>query len=1296
MSDPQKHIRLQLVCADLPVERQQVLKEQIGDQFTRLNQTEPHTLREMVFILNQDTRPLPNVLNGNPKSDVVFSGFNAARVVEGFGKVKDEAMVGEETETATLQIDPTLRLGAYIELKRLIDKGHFKMRTMIFVGDLNRRIREFLQLGFEIRVNLFADKEREAVQDSLLITSTDQLPKLNGFPEKEQIDLSDISQIQIGEILFPGVINMEEEGGHFYIKDFTIDDTVKKILALDADKQVLVQEVILEEKLVFVRTKHVYLVMETSLAKIVHQRLSFDQMEEVFEYADADQAIAAIEAKKSSGVVDFLETKGYDVVNKILDAPEREQMLVASIGHKLLPEYLQKEMKASGDNLKLLKDEELSGLIDVAESKFLDRLTAKLQEESMAAFLARIPPEIREPLILEFLTDQSIAFEAWRVIGPKAQKEVLQAQGTQIQASIMLTNTGLFKEKFPDATFNQDAAYDSAKQFEGLDEAGLKLRMEIFTEGLKDKFLSYAEWCTIFSDEERDQVVGKYITLFADSFFNQLDPSYRKIIWNQIGKKGEKQINKNLKDKHKRLILSHAKAEVLEVVKSDIDHLLNLVKTGAGVNFAQTLFLLLKQFNKVESKTGLFKKITGNPKMKDHRVQGISELLSSEQGAGIFEKLTGQIEGLQLGADSLICRKAQVEQLQGHEGFKDAALTVVEDIVDSSLLDMFSKGKINPKNFDAHQKKVEAKLEELKEKLKSKGADDPVGGYLLETMMIMMNMASESLKGNLDQKMMDQLDEREKVKEEVMNSAARRIVELEAEIAEFEKQLPKFEQQIQEDQKALEGFATKTTEKLSNLQTSMAKFQDASNKLAQYSKLKIKVAKTQQQLSRRFFELIRPLILQKLRFLPAPFARVIAGVKQTFLSEQMSKHRLIFKFTDDELKKIAKRSIVFATEDVMLKRFIATCMQIDKLDNTLFQITGLDDIPDSMDLLFIGNDLMEYDFTEIIKEQFTVPFADAPFYNALVTNESQKNQIRGNLKRYGDYKLKLKGFLESEGSKLKLMANSQRKKQESINQLKSKRESTQKTFLDDQEKVSFLIAEKETLDEKFAAIDDKFKSAKESIASAISSGDSTTGTITGKAKEMAAGLSSTLEDINRELAGLVFVKNVKDSVERLSQESQSKLIENIDQLGVVPGGKAATKHIVVTGDGMLGSMELQKAFEPAVKTYFGTGPKYEELGLGRVEAEIEEQGKRPHLLIIIGSDEQNNFATFKDLAKKLKGMSPESCILFFTGYTLNEDTAPEITANINAIRKYATPINTNLTDYEISAKLVELFAKVAP
>jgi len=1295
MSNPQKHIRLQLVSADLPVERQQVLKEQVGDQFARLNLSEPKTLREMVYILNQDNRPLPNVLNANPKADVVFSGFNATRVVEGFGQVKNEAMVGDEPSTS-LKIDPTLRLGAYIELKRLLDKGHFKMRILIFVGDLNRRIREFLQLGFEVRATLFADTERQALQPPILITSDQQLPKLNGFPEREQLDLSDISELQIGDITFPGVINMEEEGGHYYVKDFTIDDTVKKILSLDEDKQVLIQEAVFEEKLVFVRTKHVYLVMEPSLAKIVHQRLSFDKMEVVVDYPDADRAIAAVEAQKTSGVADFLETKGYDVVNKILDAPERELMLVASIGAKLLPDYLQKEMKGSADNLKLLKDEELTGLVEVADVKILDRLTAKLQEESIAAFLARIPADIREPLILEFLKDKEVAFEAWRVIGPKAQKEVLQAQGTQIQASLMLTNTKLFKEKFPDANFNQDASYDSATQFEGLDEAGMKLRMEIFSEGLKDKFLSYAEWSTIFEDEERDLVVATYITLFGDSFFNQLDASYRKIIWNQIGKKGEKQINKNLKPPHKRLILSHAKAEVIEVIKSDIEHILDLVRSGEGILFAQTLFLLLKQFNKVESKTGLFKKITANPKMKEHRVLGITELLSSEQGQEIFNKFTAQIDGLQTGADSLICRKDQVEKLQAHEGFKNAALTVVEDIVDASLLDMFAKGKINPKNFDAHQKKVEAKLAELKEKLKAKGADDPVGGYLLETMMIMMNMASEAVAGNLDQKMLEQLDEREKVKEEVMNSAERRILELEAEIVAFQEKLPQFEQQLKQDKIALGQFAEKTTEKLVRLQQSMNKFQDASNKLAQYSKLKIKVAKTQQQLSMRFFELIRPLVLQKLRFLPAPFARVIAGVKQTFLTEQMSKHRLIFKFTDDELKGIAKRSVVFATEDVMLRRFILTCMQIDKLDNTLFQITGLDDLPDTVDLLFIGNDLLEYDFTEIIKEQFTVPFADDIFYKALATNEGQKNLIRSNLKRYGDYKLKLKEFLETEGSKLKLMANSQAKKQASMNRLKEQRDQTQKTFIDDQQKVGFLISEKETLDEKFAAIDEKFKSAKGAVTEAISSGGSSTETITNKAKEMASGLSSTLEDINRELAGLVFVKNVKDSVERLSKESQDKLITNIDQMGVVPGGKAATKHIVVCGDGMLDSMELQKAFEPAVKAYFGAGVKFEELGLGRMEAEIAEQGKRPHLLIIIGNDEKNNFATFKDLAKRLKGMSPDSCILFFTGYTLNEDTSVEIADNINALRNHATPINTNLTDYAISTKLVELFAKVAP
>ncbi|OGG99980.1 MAG: hypothetical protein A2600_11315 [Candidatus Lambdaproteobacteria bacterium RIFOXYD1_FULL_56_27] len=1288
-------MRAQIVCADLAVERQTVLKEQIGDQFARLNTEDASRTREMVFILNQEGRPLANVLMANPKADVVLTGFNATRKVEGFGTTREEAMVGDDNPQG-LNIDPTLRLGAYIELTKLIEKGHFKMRRMIFVGDLNLRIREFLKLGFEVSVELFADQERHSSFEPVKIKSTAQLPKIKGFPEKGQIDPSDISTLTIGEITFDGVINMEEDGGHFYIKDFTIDDSVKKMLALDAAKTTLVQEAVKEEKLVFVRTKRIFLVMEPSLAKIVHQRLSFDKMELVFEYPDAATALKALDEQKSGGVANFLETQGYDVINKILDAPERELMLVAAIGRQLMPEYLEKEFKASGDNLKLLKEEEFTQLVDSMEPKVLDRLTAKLQEESMAVFLSRIPPEIREPLIVEFLKDKAMAIEAWRVIGPKGQKEVLVGQSVDILASIVLTNSALFKAKFPDTSFNQDASYDSAKQFASLDAAGVKLRMEIFTEGLKDKMLSYAEWATIFDDAERDGCLASYISLRAEAFFNNLDPAYRKIIWNQIGKKGEKQINAKLTAEQKKAILKGAKEEVFKGLKSDLAHLLNLVKTGDGLFFGQTLFLLLKQFNKVESKTGLFKKITTNPKLKAHRIEGISNMLATPAGQPIFAKLTAQVEGLNLGVDGLICMKDGQELLTAHEAFKDATITVVEDLVDASLLEMFSRGKIDPKNYDAHQKKVEAKLNELKAKLRDKGADDPVGGYLLETMLIMLNMASEALRGKLDQKMVDQLDERGKVKEEVMNNVQNRIDQLQNRVAEVTQRLPQVETQLKADAEVLAQFSQKTAEKLNGLQTSLTKYQDAAQKLSQYTGLKVKVAKTQQQLSQRLYEIIRPLILQKLRFLPSPLARVIEGVKQSFLSETIPKRRLIFKFTDDELKGIAKRKIVFATEDEMLKRFLATCLQIDKLDNTLFQITGINDLPESPDILFIGNDLLEYDFSDIIKEQFTVPFADDLFYKALVHNESQKTTIRTNLVRYGEYRDKLKKYLETEGSKLKLMAESQKAKKSGFDRLKAERAQMQNTFLTDQQRLSFLAAEKETLDQKFALVDEKFKVAKEAVTQAISSGGSTAQTASAQAKELAGGLSGTLEEINKELAGLVFVKTVKDTVERISTTAQEKIIAEVDKLSQVKGGKNAVRHIVASGDGMLDTLELMKAFDPAVKSYFGTAVKYEDLGLGRMEAEIAEQGKRPHLLMIIGDDSKSNLSNYREMAKRLRKLTPESCILFFTGYNVGEGAPAEMVKNLNILRKYGTPINTNLMDYSNPAKLVELLAQVAP
>ncbi|OGG96741.1 MAG: hypothetical protein A2527_04085 [Candidatus Lambdaproteobacteria bacterium RIFOXYD2_FULL_50_16] len=1293
MAGLKDHIRVQICCADLAVERQALLKEQIGDQLTRLNQEDPSVLREMVFISNNDLRPIDAVLTANPKADVVFSGFNVTRVTEK-GNKASEAMV-DETNSTGLNIDPTLRLGAYIQLQKMIARGQFKMRRMIFVGPLNERVREFLKLGFEVKASFFTDADRTTAGEPVLIKSPAQLPKIGDFAQKGQIELSDIHQLTIGDITFDGVVNMEEEGGHFYVKDFTIDDSVKKLLDLDGEKAVLVAEAVKEEKMAFVRTKKVVLCMPPELASIVKKRLEFDKMEQLFQYRDPKEALTAIEESKSGGVADFLEEAGYEVVNKVLEAKDREAMLVAVIGPRKMPTYLEREMKSGGEDLKLFSDDQVKELFAAADDPVLNRLIAKVQETDVDAFLARIPSEVREPLIIQFLKDPKMAAEAWRVIGPKAQKEVLVGQCTAILAAAMLTNTALFKAKLPKVVFNQDQSYDSAKQFKSLDAAGIKLRMEIFAEGLAGKSLTYAEWATSFEEEERESILSQYIAIKTDDFFNNLEGSYKKIIWNVIGKKGQKDISVKLTGPHKRAILTASKEQSLGIIKTDIAYLAGILAKDQGLAFGETLFLSLKQFNKVESKTGLFKKLTTDEKHKPFRVEGVTKLLASERGKPIFEKLTEQIDALNVGYDSLITMREFAPALTAHEALAGATVTIVEDLVDTSLLEMFAKGEVDFGSYEEHQKQVEKKIAALKEQLRSKGADDPVGGYLLETMVIMMNMASEALQNKLDQKMLDALDERGKVKQEVLDNVAKRLSQLEERVTNYKLKLPEMGKRLEADSEKVKSYAALVGEKLNKLQLSLQKYQDAETKLNQYQRLKVKVARVQQQLSERFFEIIRPLILQKLRILPAPMARVIDSFKQSFLSNSIPKHRLIFKFTDDELKGIAKRNVVFATEDKILKAFIVTCLHIDKLDNTLFMISGLDDLPEKPDLLFVGNDLLEYDFSEIIKEQFTVPFADDAFYKTLSTNESQKAAIRANLEKYREYRDKYKNYLETEGSKLKVMAVSQKTRTDAIEKLRANRKKYQESLKVDQERLAFLKAEQESLGAKFEAIDDKFKAAKSAITQAISSGQSTATTITQQTQAMSQGLSKHLEDINKDLAGMMFVKNVKDTVERISSTAQEQIISKVDQLSVIPGGKAAVKHIVVSGDGMLETMEMQKAFATAIKSYFGQQIKFEELGLGRMEAEIVEEGKRPHLVIILMNDEPSGLANLAGLAKRLRAVSPESCVLMFSAYQMEEASA-ELIHNLNTLRKYATPINTNLTDYTVSAKVTKLLGQVAP
>ncbi len=205
-----EEIRYQLVNADLGAEGQNFLKSKVCEYFDELKAKNPLIDYKAQYILNPDQRPLGSVLLANPRFDLIFSGFNVTRKdVEKTNQASAQALVTEEMGPE-LQIDPTLRFPAYQELLRLQQRGSFNFKYLYFVGDLNQRIREFLQYGFVLSARFFQDAQRSRRGEVVPLKDISQLPKLGATPEEGKLDLSRISELTLGEIRFHGVVNLLE------------------------------------------------------------------------------------------------------------------------------------------------------------------------------------------------------------------------------------------------------------------------------------------------------------------------------------------------------------------------------------------------------------------------------------------------------------------------------------------------------------------------------------------------------------------------------------------------------------------------------------------------------------------------------------------------------------------------------------------------------------------------------------------------------------------------------------------------------------------------------------------------------------------------------------------------------------------------------------------------------------------------------------------------------------------------------------------------------------------------------
>ncbi|MCP4296192.1 MAG: hypothetical protein GY786_11335 [Proteobacteria bacterium] len=1294
MAEYKEHIQIHVANADLAVERQYILRDTIKKAFEELNSSEPSKERSLLYVVNQDNTFLPHVLIANKDCDVIFTGFNVERKIK---TRKKEELILDEKQNDVLQIDPTLRFPAYQEMHKLVEQGEFRLRRLILVGDINAQLRELIRLGFNIEVTLFVDQSRSKVTSPEVIDNVDQLPKLGGLPEKGQIDIANVDSVKVADIFFDGIVNMTEEGNQFFIKDDSIHDSIKKVFLLDNVKETIAQEAVEEEKLIFVRKKKVMLVLDPELKKIVSEKLKFDQMEKVFEYSSKEEALEGLETGKTVGVIEYLETEGYGILNDILNTHDKDSVLIAILGKRLLPEYLNKEFQIQGSNLKLLPKDKIKELFNLFPEQFIDRLLKRLQEKNFESFLSRIPAKIREPITKDFLKDKNNAAKCLKIFKGEEKGKLLSENSKDILATLNLMDSALFAVKFPEVKFSEK--YASSELYHDLDSEEVQKYLTIFRNDVAKIRMNQKAFEEKFDNKgELDKIVGYYISHHVDQFYDSLSALQKKSIWSIVGHSGVEMILKSMHFLDKQSIMENSQEHMLQFVIKERAYIINMAKRGKGFELGGKFLLALKQFNRAESKTALYNKLVQNKKNQAYRIEGLTLFLQSPEGNSVYTQLVDSIDAINSGFDSLICVSADREDLMAHESMANATVTIVDDLVDSSLLDMFSSGKVEAVDYEKNAREIEDKISALKIKIERKGMDDPVGGYLLESMVVLMNMASKAVQNELDENMIDELDEREKIREHVIEGMKSNIVKLHKNIKKNGELLPQISKREGEHRLSLEDIRGKMSAKMAVLQKNVKSFEKLKDQAKKLKGNKRKVAVMQRDLSLKFFKLIQPVILAEVRSWPKFIELPLLAIRNRFFPSESMRRRIIIKFTDEQIRKILKMEIAFASDNEQLKQFIFTCLRIDKLDNKLFIITDSENLSDDLDLLFVGTDISDYDFSEIIHEDSIHHFSDQSFYDNLTRNEKLKKKTKDGITNNEKNTKKLKKYIEKEGGVLKKMNLGKIKEEKICKSLAATAVETKHNIKGDEKTLSFLSAEKETMDEKFGAIDEKFQNARLSIKDALKENSSAVDSIAQETSGISGDLSEVLMGISKEMAGMMFIKNVKDAVEKISKNTQVSIVKKMDSLSRFKGGIAGIKSLVVANDGSIDSTNLKNALNGACSEYFEIDEReILNMTLERMESNIIEEGKEYSMILIISDDQKEKLKTQRQLVKRIRSKTPNTHLILFSPYnTKNSADLGDIIDNMNSIRDNCLLVNTSIIDYTNKNRLLKFLNETVP
>jgi hypothetical protein len=419
---------------------------------------------------------------------------------------------------------------------------------------------------------------------------------------------------------------------------------------------------------------------------------------------------------------------------------------------------------------------------------------------------------------------------------------------------------------------------------------------------------------------------------------------------------------------------------------------------------------------------------------------------------------------------------------------------------------------------------------------------------------------------------------------------------------------------------------------------------------------------------------------------------------------------VIFKFSDEEIANILRYKIVFCAKDAVLAQFVATCLRIDHLEDTLFSLATAETLPkkSDIDLLFYGPGYSVEDFADSVKKQRLVPFADEAFDERLKANEQLKARTKAVLTKAQQQQALLKPRLESATQALKAQQAKRRQLQETRASLEAEQHKLRENQRAQGERRLALSGELELLETRLAEVDGQFDGLRERLSAvlgesgATGAAGQTAEVIQSGQAELAQRLREEMLGLNRELARMMFIKGVKDAGETISRSTQDGILRTIETREVYPYAQRPFKKLLIADDGSPTSQNLKQAFLQAAIPYFKLRDMaVQEVSIKRLLALAEKgngDGKAYPFVAVFSDRPGDDYSELKLNVKKIRALLPETYQLVFTpfGDLGSVDPASPYYRNLLALRDHCTLVNATLGGISEPTGMLRVLREKAP